>query len=355
MIFLALPYNNYTGWGVCSLNLATELCQLTKIKYYSDELENDKSVNSIADRFFKKISFKDLNYIKNQKDYPLIQALEHDLKPYIDYFNGSIKIGITFADRKIPREMVEKSKNYDFIISGSTWSQNLLQQNKVNSIVIHQGINPIIFNESRKQKKYFHDDFILFSGCKYETRKGQDVVIKAFKIICEKYPDVRLVCNWMNTYTQKDGREDLINAGISHDRVIMTPLHTHEIMAEIYQNTDLGIFPSRCEAGTNLVMMEYMACGKPCIATTGTGQGDILNIENGLPLRSKGETVLRSPEGDFLSNWEEPDVEHLVDLIEWSYKNRKKIEKLGKKAASTMKNKTWSNMAKEMIKLIYQP
>ena len=42
-------------------------------------------------------------------------------------------------------------------------------------------------------------------------------------------------------------------------------------MPQVYQNTDVGIFPSRCEAGTNLVMMEYMACGKPAIATVGTG------------------------------------------------------------------------------------
>ena len=34
----------------------------------------------------------------------------------------------------------------------------------------------------------------------------------------------------------------------------------------IYGCTDIGIFPNRCEGGTNLVMMEYMACGKPVIA-----------------------------------------------------------------------------------------
>jgi len=352
MIFLALPYNNYTGWGVCSLNLATELSQITKIKYCSSEFDNNEKVSSIANTYFQKISYNDFNYLKNQKDYPLIQALEHDLKPYIDYFNGSIKVGITFSDRKIPNDLVIKSKHYDFIVSGSSWSQKLLESYGVKSTVIHQGINPIIFNESRKIKKYFTDDFFLFSGCKYETRKGQDVIIKAFKSICDKYADIKLVCNWTNTYTKDDGKDDLIKAGIPQDRVIMTPLHSNEMMAEIYQNTDLGIFPSRCEAGTNLVMMEYMACGKPCIGTIGTGQGDILNSENGLPLNSKGIIVLKSTEGEIISNWEEPDSDHLIELIKWSYENRKKIQMLGKNAAQTMKTKTWEKMAQKIFKLI---
>ena len=198
----------------------------------------------------------------------------------------------------------------------------------------------------------FTDDFFLFSGCKYETRKGQDVIIKAFKSICDKYADIKLVCNWTNTYTKDDGKDDLIKAGIPQDRVIMTPLHSNEMMAEIYQNTDLGIFPSRCEAGTNLVMMEYMACGKPCIGTIGTGQGDILNSENGLPLNSKGIIVLKSTEGEIISNWEEPDSDHLIELIKWSYENRKKIQMLGKNAAQTMKTKTWEKMAQKIFKLI---
>ena len=45
-----------------------------------------------------------------------------------------------------------------------------------------------------------------------------------------------------------------------------------EDLAEVMNKTDIGIFPNRVEGGTNLVLMEYLACGKPVIASYGTGQ-----------------------------------------------------------------------------------
>ena len=113
----------------------------------------------------------------------------------------------------------------------------------------------------------------------------------------------------------------------------------------------IGVFPSRCEAGANLVMMEYMACGKPAIGTVRTGQSDLLNNDNGLPLNCSGNYLLKDDNGDVISVWEEPDCDHLIHLLEWSYNNRSKIKKLGKESAKTMSKKTWNHMANSILKL----
>jgi glycosyltransferase involved in cell wall biosynthesis len=123
-------------------------------------------------------------------------------------------------------------------------------------------------------------------------------------------------------------------------------------MVEIYQNTDIGVFPSRCEAGTNLVMMEYMACGKTAISSVETGQKDLITKKNGLSLKSKGEFLLKDEKGKVVSIWEEPDSDHLIELLDWSYNNREKLTNYGLEASKTMAKKTWEHMASSLEKLI---
>ena len=140
-------------------------------------------------RSFRKYNFNNIDYLKSQNEYPIIQSLEHDLQPYQGYLNGSKKIGLCFSDRLIPQHLAQKAtSHFDYIISGSEWSKNLLQQYGVESTVIHQGIDPLIFNKTRSEKEIFKDDFIVFSGGKFEHRKGQDVFIKAYKVFQDRHP-----------------------------------------------------------------------------------------------------------------------------------------------------------------------
>ena len=352
MIFLVLPYNLHTGWGVCSTNLATQIAQKHKIRYVTYEDYPADTLNPVQDAFIKSCKFSNLDYLGMQTDYPIIQATEHDLTPYLGYLAGSRRIGISFSDRNFSDDLKQKAKQYyDVIASGSEWSRRLLEGFGIPSVVVHQGVDPDIFNINRREKKYFKDDFLVFSGGKYEDRKGQDKAIKAYKVLQDKYPDVKLVCAWANMYTSNHGGGLLQESRIDLKRVIPIPSCMNYCMADVYQNTDVGLFPSRCEAGTNLVLMEYMACGKPPIATVGTGQGDIVNASNGLIIES-GLCQLKSPEGIVLSNWEEPDLDCMVAQLEYAYNNRSKIKKLGIEAAKTMSKKTWSHMAAQILQLL---
>lgn len=353
MIFLILPCNCNSGWGICSTNLAKEISKKTKIRYVSCELSNPNvTKNAIDFAYFKSCEFQSLEYLSKQTDYPIIQAIQHDLSFYLGDFNGSFKIALTFADRKIPQNLAQKAKDkFNLIIAGSKWGQQILAENGVPSEVVLQGIDPFLFNKTRSEKQVFKDDFLVFSGGKFEHRKGQDITIKAYKVLQDKYPDVKLVCAWYNPYTEDNGSKYLIEAGIDLNRVISVSSLPNYCMPQIYQNTDVGLFPSRCEAGTNLVLMEYMACGKPAIATVGTGQADVINEKNGLILENSGICDLIENR-EIVSKWEEPNVDSAIHKLDWAYNNRSKIKLLAKQGAKSMSEYTWEKMAKSLLDFI---
>jgi glycosyltransferase involved in cell wall biosynthesis len=352
MIFLILPCNTNSGWGVCSTNLAREISQKTEIKYVSCEIDNLNVLkNPIELSFFKSCHFSDFYYLFNQTNYPIIQALQHDLSCYLGKFNGSFKIGICFSDRKIPKNYIEESKRFDVIISGSEWCKKLLEENGVKSKVLLQGIDPLLFNKKRSKKQFFLNDFVVFSGGKFEPRKGQDITVKAFKVLQDRHPDVKMLCCWHNPYTNDNGFNLLVENKIDLNKIIFMPNVSNSFMPQIYQNTDVGIFPSRCEAGTNLVMMEYMACGKPAIATVGTGQRDLINSKTGISISNNGICELKEG-NEVVSFWEEPSVDSAIESLEWAYNNPSKMKSFANQGAKLLSQYTWKHMAESFLNLI---
>lgn len=117
-------------------------------------------------------------------------------------------------------------------------------------------------------------------------------------------------------------------------------------MARVYANSDVGLFPNRCEGGTNLVMMEYMACGKPVVATQSTGHSDIVTEHNALVVRNQGEITLRRG-GEPIARWPQPDLNDVIDKLEFAYQNREQLRVLGRRAAADLGQLTWARTARE--------
>ena len=119
----------------------------------------------------------------------------------------------------------------------------------------------------------------------------------------------------------------------------------------VYAKTDIGLFPNRCEGGTNLVLMEYMASGRPAIASYTSGHTDIINSENSLMLTDLEEFNIYENEKP-TAEWEEASVEEIVENIEYAYHNRSIIKTLGKKAAEDMELFTWNDTAKYLYERV---
>src|SRR5262249_43199068 len=93
------------------------------------------------------------------------------------------------------------TKYFDIVAAGSSWCAEILKSLGCPRVAtVLQGVDPHVFNASYSEKDYFRDAFVIFSGGKFELRKGQDIVIRAYKILQDKYPDVMLVNAWWNTW-----------------------------------------------------------------------------------------------------------------------------------------------------------
>jgi tetratricopeptide (TPR) repeat protein len=117
-------------------------------------------------------------------------------------------------------------------------------------------------------------------------------------------------------------------------------------MQLIYAESDIGIFPNRCEGGNNMVMSEYMASGRTVIASDRTGHADVITPENAFCL-TEYKPVIAYIDGHPTGIWPEASVAELVDLLESAYQNRTELQQKGVLAARDMKRLTWSGAAQQ--------
>jgi len=353
ILYLGLiPGKNY-GWGVCSNYLIKELGRKTEIHVLNKE---DGSATN-----------RDLRG-------KLFQALTGvDFFGMFEHARGNKNYGYTFFENELTARSIENSKKYDLILGGSTWCRDRMLEKGINNCgVLIQGIDPEIFFPISQEKG--QDNFVIFSGGKFELRKGQDLLLKAFRILQEKHKDIILVNCWYNIWPESmklmsysqyidfEYREGCswtevmtciyeIN-GLDVSRIVTHDIVPNEMLREIYTNTDIGVFPNRCEGGTNLVLMEYMACGKPVIASNTSGHKDIITTENALLLDDLRNINIVDIEGKLISRWQEPSLEQLITTIEYAYHHRAEIKNLGRKSGEDLANFTWEKTAIRLLDIL---
>jgi glycosyltransferase involved in cell wall biosynthesis len=341
----------------------------------SDTITRENSLSELDHAFFQSLqvtSAAELEFLRTSNtSCPIVQGFDTEL--YGERFRGSRRVGLSFTTHRLAKRVAEEARAYfDVIAAGSEWCRRLLESMALPAVTVPQGIDPLLFNGGRADKLYFRDRFVVFSGGKFEFRKAQDVVLRACKVLQDRHRDVLLVTAWFNFWPQamrtmvqsphilfapRGGdyhsilHDVLGDNGIDLRRVInLSPL-SNVHMPQVYQNTDVGLFPNRCEAGTNLVLMEYMACGKAAIATAGTGQGDILTPDNSIRLTRSRELCVTTESEDGPAIWEDPDVDEVVEQLEWAYQNREQLKVIGREAARTLGYFTWEAMADKVLKL----
>lgn len=378
MIILNFPLGSFHGWGICGKYLTRELSKLANVKLIEENLDEKNFADALDYNFLKNnvVSKDEAKKLFKSNNINLIQAITSKaMLPITPELKADLNIGYTFfEDNILLPEYIENAKKYfDIVVTGSTWCEEILKNYGLhNTKTVIQGIDPQIFNPNGNQKEYFKDKFVIFSGGKFELRKGQDLVIKAFKILQDKYDDVLLVNSWFNLWessfnTMKASpfikfspmsgnyvqtiNKILHDNGINLDNVITLKPQPNYSMARIYKNTDIGLFPNRCEGGTNLVLMEYMACGKPAIASYNSGHIDILNDKNSIMLKDLQQIKINDRKND-IAAWDCPTLDEIVANLEWAYKNRKKLKRIGDKAGQNLSHLTWEHSAKGFYEII---
>ena len=389
MIYLNLPVGGAHGWGVCGKMVAREI----------GRLRGAANVRLLTEPFTPAWIGSPTDYIALREmlptpaesarfagigggggaavtlDGPLLQLADNQLLPKTRGLRGSFTLGYTFAEgTELPPAYVENANHFDQLAAGSTWAADVLRRHGIGDVAtVLQGVDPVVFHPRPEfHRPVLRDRFIVFSGGKFEFRKGQDVVIRAFGALRERHRDVLLVASWFNQWpatfatmrqsphirfepSRMDGLrnigEVLAQNGIdSSDAVLLDPLPPAEL-ANIYRHTDVGLFPNRAEGGTNLMLMEYMACGRPVIATAATGHADVINADVARVIGTRGE-VTSTHDGTAVARWPEPDLEQAIEQLEWAYQNRDALEPLGVRAGAAMARLTWTRTAEKFLSLL---
>jgi len=342
------------GWGICSLYLSRELSKKTKVRLLSPEQPggriDGKVLHSIADITFRST---------------------YDI-------TGDYNAGYCFFEMDLINESISNMRSFNHLFCGSTFNQKVLAYyNCFHTSVLIQGVDHKIFNAVPPRKE--DGKFIIFSGGKFEYRKGQDLVLAAFRELMHKYKDMYLVTVWENLWsssieTMRHSHHISLNGtgatwseamtllcennGIPADRVTHYPICPQEVISEIMENTDIGIFPNRCEGGTNLMLMEYMAKGRPVIASYNTGHKDILAEDgtNAILLRYNRLNSFKPFSNSNVNvHWNELNLDELISNLEWAYLHRDDLKKYGSKAAETMKQLTWESSANHILNVMMDP
>lgn len=297
----------------------------------------------------------------------------HDLRPMNQADWNRINIGYCFFENDIEtlRHTRRAATDWDYIVAGSSWCEYQLRIGGVRQTsTILQGIDPANFFPVPHRA----DDgrFIVFSGGKFEYRKGQDLVIAAMRVFMQRHKDAYLACSWINQWlfslatmiqsphiSFRPSNDDCVTTlqrtlyenGIPPDRVYLAPLIDNSLIRQIYQQTDIGIFPNRCEGGNNMVMCEYMACGRTVVASDATGHADVITGLNAFPLSGYSPVLIKGATDQPCAIWHEATVEEIVGQLEHAYQSRDMCTQKAIVAANDMKQLAWDKAAQEFYKI----
>lgn len=210
---------------------------------------------------------------------------------------GKVNVCMNFFEYPLEPDARENAAQFDVCFVGSTWcQQRCVEAGILNARVLIQGVDGDIFKPQPPREP---DGTIrIFSGGKFEYRKGQDLVIAAFREFAKAHPEAHLVCAWHNPWpqlmlaavcdkrcalnpkasgrTQEEYLESLlISNGIPRENFTILTQLSHTDLAREMANTDFGLFPNRCEGGNNLVLQEYASVGRRVAANAKTGHADV--------------------------------------------------------------------------------
>jgi len=386
------PLTPYTGWGGYGIQLAQALLEQGTYEprllacndrspfcdlHWLDALEHlEQQSASLAQKL---VAAEEAGTLPVATEAALgFSPLGNNVPP--PRFAASKHVGVTFFECScFSAKDLEVLDQFDLVISGSRWNQALLKRQGISrSHLVHQGVDTAVFNPE-PVPRLLRRSLVIFSGGKLEHRKGQDVVIAAFRSLLRHHPDALLIAAWGNVghiglrtiaaspHVQgapERGRADAISPwleanGIPRANVFLLPCVVNRQLPHLIKQADVAVFASRCEGGTNLMAMETLACGIPTLISANTGHLDLLAMGFGhaLPMGQAGlgqvdPVVQRAYGDDPLGLWGETDPEQ---LLEWWLRiaaNRDEWRRHGRQHAEAVKSLSWRKSMSKLLSLV---
>ncbi len=288
-------------------------------------------------------------------------------------WRGRRNVGvIAFEDTFFPAEAVERGRRYDCIVTHSRFNVQMLRDAGMPDVrLAWQGVEPEEIAARPPRRGVYGDRFVIFSGGKLEYRKGQDIVLEAFRRFRQRHPEALLVTAWQNAWPETARSMHLspwckvppeipaegltINTtawaqanGVPPEAFVdLGFLDRGQVMAALAE-ADAAVFPNRCEGATNLVANEAMAAGIPVVLAANTGQLDLMmQPDTCYPLLSQTPVHSTNPS---LRGWADSDPEELVEQLEAVYTDREEARQRAEQASHwILANRTWRLFAEAFV------
>ncbi|MBT3989404.1 MAG: glycosyltransferase family 4 protein [Rhodospirillaceae bacterium] len=374
--------SSVSGWGVYGQNLIRQLLEKGRnpILYLAPHLlDVSPEVSDLLKPVLKKQAhLEDLLEKVGvlEFDYPVLHALRNDFQPSLaeQPAQGNKNIGVIFFEStEISEEGLARARDYDLIVTGSSWNKEILESRGLTNVAnVFQGIDHTVFHP-RPRNELYPGRFVIYSGGKLEYRKAQDVVIAAFKEFHANHPDALLTFAWANQWTGimptinrskfttgqpeiSADKEMLIDAwllenGLAEDSFVNLGMLPNKDFPDQIAAANMAVFPNRCEPGTNLVAMEAMAMGLPCVIAANTGQLDLIAEDNCYPLEDQTPVEPYPPYNE-VEGWREPSVKETLQRMEDIYQDQTEAGRRGEKAAAFLANFSWANQIDRLLSQI---
>ncbi|MFN8651572.1 MAG: glycosyltransferase family 4 protein [Gemmatimonadales bacterium] len=379
------PVNTATGWGVFGLNLTLQLLRQGRhpaLLMAPDLAGSTPVIQALLHQTV--MEQRHLAQLLEQSGsglecaWPVFRGLDGAFQyhPSSARIQARHNIGVLFfEDTVVAPEALDRAARLQAIIAGSTWNAELLEdRGLINVHLVPQGIDPSVFHPAPRSG-LLSQRFVIFSGGKLEYRKGQDIVVAAFRQFVRKHPEALLVAAWHNAWPETmrgidsaghvqgapsvdpSGRmctgEWLVANGVPAGSFVEVGPLPNWAMASLYRDADLGLFPNRAEGGTNLVAMEAMACGLPAILSRNTGHLDLIDPSRCYPLTEQKPVAGGCPLYQGYEGWGESDVEEILALMEFAYQNREDARHRGEAAARHMHSEwNWELRVHEILEVL---
>jgi glycosyltransferase involved in cell wall biosynthesis len=384
---MAAPYGitwNLTevhGWGLVGIHTALYLIEQGRAPFLMAEpklstvrphLRETLEVLNASYQRYAQLESQRNGRVLQFSDIDVLQSLGNRMVSNSPWLVGRRTIGvIAFENTLLDAEAKANGDKYDFIVTHSTYNRDLLQAAGFRDVrMAWQGADPTEMVLPRRGKR-FKGRFVVFSGGKLEFRKGQDVVLRAFARFQARHRDALLVTAWHSPWPDlaKNISESPLCAetpqidpatgrlemgrwaaahGVTKAGFVDLGFLARPALPQLMADIDVGLFPNRCEGATNLVAMEAMGAGVPCIISANTGHVDLM-VEPDTCFPLTRQTPLANPNGD-RNGWCESDVDEIVDHLETVYANRaeaKRRAKIGRNFIA--KKRTWRQFAETFV------
>ena len=200
---LSWQLSSYTGWGLFGIHAVTRMIGSGKA---FPVLLSDANVDSelIVDPLQRALLISVLRASEPfrrqlapgaQLDFDVLVALGDDLQAAAPYAGRARReIGVVFLESSaLSKEGRARGESQARLIAGSTWVAEVLRGHGLDRVTtVLQGVDPRLFHPAPRLG-LFPGRFVVFSGGKLEYRKGQDIVLAAFRRFHQRHPDALLV------------------------------------------------------------------------------------------------------------------------------------------------------------------